>query len=319
MKRMGFFCLILLCPAVYAQQSIQFDKAPASPEVFAPDMISTGLSERDLAISPDGKEMFYTLQSPQGIFQTIVYRQKDGKGNWSNPEVAPFAGKFSDLEPAFSFDGTKLYFSSNRPLSGDKVKDFDIWVTEKQNGRWSEPKNIGSPVNTAEDEFYPSVAKTGNLYYTAAYKIGIGKEDIYVAKWANGKYSDPVPLDTGVNSKTYEFNAFVTPEEDMIIFTSYGRKDDHGRGDLYISTKDAQGNWKPAKNLAALNSAKLDYCPFISFDKKILFFTSERMGIKNAYPDKAVQLEELKRSFTSPQNGGGDIYWISMDQLKEWQ
>ncbi|MBK8496879.1 MAG: PD40 domain-containing protein [Chitinophagaceae bacterium] len=160
-----------------------------------------------------------------------------------------------------------MFFSSNRPLSGSEIKDFDIWVVEKENGKWGEPRNLGAPVNTKEDEFYPSITKTGNLYFTAAYKNGIGKEDVFMAKLENGKYGEPVPLDTAVNSKTYEFNAFVSPDEDFIIFTSYGRKDDNGRGDLYMSIKDASGNWQPAKHLSMLNSAKLDYCPFVSFDK----------------------------------------------------
>lgn len=300
-----------------AQLNLKFNQPPALPEIFAANIISTGLSERDFALSPDGSEILYTLQSPQGtsMFQTILYTKKDKHGKWSKPVVAPFAGKYSDLEPVFSFDGQKLFFSSNRPVSGTEIKDFDIWVVEKASGKWGEPKNIGSPVNTPADEFYPSITKSGNLYFTAAYKNAVGKEDIYCAKWENGKYNEPAPLDTAVNSKTYEFNAFVSPDEDFIIFTSYGRKDDMGRGDLYISSKDAGGKWQPAKNLSFLNSEKSDYCPFVSFDKKLLFFTSERINLKKSYSDKPVKIDDLIKSFTSPQNGGGDIYWVSFEKL----
>ena len=238
-------------------------------------------------------------------------------GSWGKPEVAPFAGKYSDLEPAFSSDGKKIFFSSNRPTSGTEVKDFDIWVVEKQNGKWTEPANIGLPVNTAADEFYPAITKSGNLYFTAAYKNAVGKEDIYLARWENGKYSEPAPMDTAVNSKLYEYNAFVSPDEDCIIFTSYGRKDDMGKGDLYMSIKDATGKWQPAKNLAMLNSERSDYCPFVSFDKKILFFTSERSGIKRSYPAKPARYEELVQLFTTVQNGGGDIYWVSFEKVLE--
>jgi len=280
------------------------------------NVISTGLSERDFALSPGGNEIFYTLQSPQGVFQTILHISKQANGSWSKPVVAPFAGKYSDLEPAFSPDGKKVFFSSNRPVTGTEIKDFDIWVVEKQNDAWGEPKNIGAPVNTTADEFYPSITKSGNLYFTAAYKNAVGKEDIYLAKWENGKYNEPAPMDTAINSRTYEFNAFVSPNEDFIIFTSYGRKDDKGRGDLYMSTKDASGKWQAAKNLSSLNSDKLDYCPFVSFDKKILFFTSERTNLKKSFTDIPVKLDEITKSFTSPQNGGGDIYWINFETLK---
>ena len=300
---------------VAGQHNLSFRNPPSLPEIFEAGIISTGLSERDFALSPDETEIFYTVQSPQGIFQTILYAKKDKEGRWSNPAVASFAGKYSDLEPAFSIDGKKIYFSSNRPISGNRIKDFDIWVVEKENDKWGEPKNIGIPVNTSEDEFYPSITKSGNLYFTAAYKNAVGKEDIYLATWKNGIYSEPVPMDTAINSKMYEFNAFVSRDEDLIIFTSYGRKDDKGRGDLYMCTKDVTGKWQPAKNLALLNSDKLDYCPFVSPDKKILFFTSEKNGLKKSFEGEPVKIEELVKSFTSPQNGGGDIYWVSLEAL----
>jgi hypothetical protein len=128
-------------------------------------------------------------------------------------------------------------------LTGNTIKDFDIWYVEKKDSKWDEPKNLGETVNSSTDEYYPSIALSGNLYFTAAYKNSVGKEDIYVSILENGKYATPVPLDTAVNSKTFEFNAFVSPDEQFIIFTSYGRKDGKGRGDLYMSTKDASGKW----------------------------------------------------------------------------
>ena len=314
------FCLVLfllLNLTCFAQHSLKLNNPPVYPSVFAGNIVSTGFSERDFALSPDGTEIFYTLQSAQGVFQTILYMKKDTTDKWSKPEVAPFAGNFTDLEPAFSTDGKKLFFSSNRPLTGTESKDFDIWVVEKKNGKWGNAQNIGLPVNTSGDEFYPSVSNNGNLYFTAAYKNAVGKEDIWLSKWENGKYSEAISLDTAVNSKVYEFNAFVAPDESFIIFTSYGRKDDKGRGDLYISLKNSSGEWQPAKNIGLLNSDRLDYCPFVSPDKKILFFTSERNTLKKSYTDKAVTMGELTKSFTSPQNGSADIYWISFDKVLE--
>lgn len=296
-------------------QTINFSNPPTIPSLLPEGVINTGQSERDFALSPDGTELFYTLQSPlHGLFQTIVYRKKNAAGKWSEPKLAPFAGGHSDLEPAFSPDGQKLFFASNRPVAGKTGKDFDIWFVEKKNGEWGSPQNIGEPVNTGADEYYPSVTQSGNLYFTAQYKYGPGKEDIYVAAPEGNGYKQPIPVDTAVNSPGYEFNAFVSPDEQFIIFTSYGRKDDKGRGDLYMSTKDANGKWRPAKNLAMVNSEQMDYCPFVSFDKKIFFWTSEKYSLHSAY-DPPVTLDELLKSYSAPQNGRGDIYWISFDQL----
>ncbi len=310
----AYFWLFALATAI-SQSALPFNHPPSAASLFGQGIVSTGMNERDFAIHPNGKEIYYTVSTPQSTFQTIVCRKKDTSGNWSPPEVVPFGGRFSDLEPAFSADGKKLYFSSNRPLYGSAPKDFDIWVVERTANGWGEPKNLGEPVNTTADEFYPSVARNGNLYFTAAYPAGPGKEDIYYTAWSAGGYQKPVALDSGVNSSRYEFNAFIDPDERFIIFTSFGRSDDTGRGDLYIS-HNINGAWSRAKNLKAINSAKLDYCPYISPDKKILFFTSERLQLPVSF-DTPVTFQELKDIHNQPLNGTGNIYWISTSAIPE--
>jgi hypothetical protein len=291
-------------------------QAPAVPELFLGEKFNTSMQERDMAISPDGKEMYYTIQSGQGIFSTIVMRTLASGGKWGEPVVASFSGMFSDLEPAFSQDGKKLFFCSNRPSSGDKKKDYDIWMMERTGNTWGSPKNLGPAVNTEADEFYPSIANNGNLYFTAQYEgKGPGREDIYVSKWVNGEYTPATALDTAVNSKSYEFNAFVAPDESYIIFTSYGRKDDTGGGDLYMSWKDASGKWTKSKNLKQLNSQRLDYCPYVSSDKKTLYFTSNRHSVAGSYA-KAVTYDDLKKTYGGILNGGDNVYWVSFDIVK---
>lgn len=296
---------------VYAQQILQL--LPQEPTLVTE--ISTELSERDLAISPDGTEMYYTLQGNQRTYSVILYRTKRKDNTWTTPAVAPFSGKYGDLEPAFTADGKKLFFSSNRPLDGSNtIKDYDIWYVERRGNSWSEPVNAGEVVNTKADEFYPSPTFSGNLYFTAEYEHGVGKEDIFVCRWENGRYSKSTPLDTAVNSKTWEFNAYVSPDEQYIFFTAYGRKGDQGGGDLYMSTKDAQGKWQPAKQISIINSSYLDYCPFLSFDKKMLFFTSGRHGIPKSF-SKALSYDELMKLSRGPVNGSENVYGISFQKV----
>jgi len=278
--------LLTLSGSVAGQSEIDLKNVPAEAVLLAEGFISTPMNERDFALSPDGTEIYYTISTPQSSFQTIVCIRKNKNGKWSNPEVVSFAGKFSDLEPALSADGKKLYFASNRPVVGNKPKDFDIWIVERNGNTWGEPQNAGVVVNTESDEFYPSITKSGNLYFTAQYKEGVGREDIFLAAWKNDHFEKPVALDTAINSKGFEFNAFVDPDEQFILFTGYGRKDDAGRGDLYMSFKEAGGKWLPAKNLTFLNSARLDYCPYVSTDKKILFFISERAILPSSFEKK---------------------------------
>jgi Tol biopolymer transport system component len=286
------------------------------PEVFLPEKIATGNSERDMSISPSGDELFYTIQDPKTGYSQIAHLRKSENGMGS-PETATFSGKYSDMEASFSPDGNKIYFVSNRPLKPNgKIKDYDIWVTERKNGKW-EPINLGEPINSEQDEFYPSVSANGNIYFTAVRKNGIGKEDIFVSKFNNGKYLEATPLDTNINSKLYEFNAYVSPDESFIIFTGYGRKDDLGKGDLYMAKKDTSGNWMPAYHLGnKINSNALDYCPFVDFEKKKLYFTSEKSASSQLY-QKEKKLDEFKNYLNNVGNGNGDIYFIPFNSINK--
>lgn len=296
---------------IEAQPVRLFSDPPSLPQLFNEITVNTRFSERDFALSPDGRELFYTLQAPvPGGFQTLVHRKKLANGEWSAAVLAPFAGRYSDLEPAFSPDGRKLFFASDRPVAGKEKKDFDIWVVDKLNDGWGEPQHLDGPLNTEKDEFYPSVTRNGHLYFTASYPNGMGKEDIYVSRFRDGKYLPPELLDSAVNSKTYEFNAFVSPDEQFIIFSSFGRKDEMGGGDLYMSIRSPEGNWKPAQHLTILNSDKIDYCPFVSANKELLFFTSERTQLRSNYPE-GISYEKLIKSYDRIDASGGNIYWIN--------
>lgn len=291
-----------------------FENKPGKiPVLFAPGIISDGFSNRDFTISPDGDEIFYTIQQ-RDLVSTIMYLHKKG-GKWSEPNVASFSGIYKDLEATFAANDKKIFFSSNRPLNAnDSTNDFNIWFVEKINGSWSTPVALGPVVNSERDEFYPSLTKNGNLYFTTQLETGKGKEDIVMCEWKNGEYQPPLSLPDAINSKGFEFNAFVDIDEQFILFSGYGRNDDLGKGDLYISIRK-NGEWQPAVNLGKnINSTFLDYCPFVSWDKKYLFFTSNRITYKSPFT-KRQTVAELKKGLQNAGNGMDDIYWIRFDSV----
>ena len=313
-----FVLIYIFCIAFFsshAQSTIPGLRTPPdTAQLFAPGFFSPHHRIRDIAISPAGDEMYYTVMAHRNTFSAILYSKKTGK-EWSAPQVAAFSGKYGDLEPAFSPDGKRLYFASNRPLnSAGDPKDYDIWYVERKGDKWSEPVNPGAPVNTSGDEFYPSAASNGNLYYTASFASGKGKEDIFISSFKDGKFTEPVSLDTAINTSQFEFNAFVAPDESYIIFSATGRKGAAGRGDLYISVKK-QGKWQPSVMLKGnINSIALDYCPFVSAGNKALFFTSERTTIASHYKE-ALTIDKLNGLLDAPGNGTGKLYWINFEPL----
>lgn len=309
-------CSLLIVNSAFAQQIIYPDNVVPSdtPRIFGYGVFSDGFGNRDFTISPDGDEIFFTLQYFRFTSSTIL-RVHKVNGQWSKPEVAPFSGTYRDLEASFSPDGKTIYFSSDRPINEkDTTDDFDIWkVVKLDNGNWNEPEHLGFTANGSKDEFYPSVSKNGNLYFTVEADFGQGKEDIVMCHYNNGAYESPVSLPKTVNSEGYEFNAFVAPDERFIIFTSYGRENDLGGGDLYISVKDENNNWQPAKHLPApVNSQALDYCPYVSPEGKLFFFTSSRMNAVFRNKTKKTY-SELKNLINSAGNGLDDIYWMKFD------
>jgi Tol biopolymer transport system component len=308
-------CVTLFLPGLTQNTFPLFlQDAPAKASLLSEGFISTSMNERDFSVSPDGNEIYFTVSTPKSTFQTLVYSKRIKHDEWSKPEVVSFAGQFSDLEPAFSADGKTLYFASNRPITGTTPKDFNLWKVQREGNTWGIPENLGSNINTELDEFYPSITNSGNLYFTAQYKNGIGREDIFVSGLVNGVYQKPEVLDSAVNSKAYEFNAFVSPDEKYILFTSYGRKDDSGGGDLYICVKDDSNKWKPAVNLHVLNSPQLDYCPSVSPDGKALFFTSERHQLPKQFLTKATY-SDIQSLSTNSLNGNGNIYWVDFNTI----
>ncbi len=285
----------------------------ATAVVFAPGIVSDELGNRDMAIAPDATEFFYTIQYRGGQFSVIMQVQKNN-GKWSKPEVANFCGNYNDLEPAYSPDGNKLYFASNRPIPGSTGKDFNIWFVTKQNGKWIDPTPLQSTVNTTADEFYPSVAKTGNLYFTRAMKDK--GEDIVLCKWVNDSYEEAVSLPGTINTAGDEFNAFVDADEKYIIYSGYKRKGSYGIGDLYISKKNEQSEWSESANLGnSINAAGLTYCPYVSPDKKYFFFSSSRNSNIKVPFEQTQTIRNLKEMTQQHLNGWDNIYWISTGQL----
>jgi len=316
MIRLLYTILLLNANIVNAQDDIFFHQSPPTdtPQIFAPGIISDEYGNRDMTISPKGDELFYTLQYSRGLISVILHSQKIN-GGWTSPVVASFSGLYNDLEPAFSSDGNKLFFVSNRPLqqAGAK-KDYDIWFITKQNGEWKNATNAGTAINSEKDEFYPSVCKSGNIYFTRA--LDGREEDIMECKFVDGKYNIAEALNDSINSTLDEFNAFVDPDEQFIVFSSFGRQDDLGNGDLYISKK-VQGVWRQAVHLPEpINSTSIDYCPYISPDKKYFFFTSGRYSIQVPLTQQ-LTISTLHALLQNPLNGYDNIYWMKADKFFE--
>ena len=272
---------------------------------------------RDFCISQNHDEVFFTVQSPNQDLSQIAFMKKTN-GNWSRPELLPFCDEHRYLEPFLSYDGTRLYFVSDRPLNDSITvrKDFDIWHVTRNGShdKWSEPINMGRPVNSTLDEFYPTLSNNNNLYLTIDAPSGLGKDDIYYCRWDGEKYSKPVLLNNNINSSGYEFNAFISKDESFLIYTKYNADDGFGSGDLYIARKDISGEWQQAKNLdKPVNTPDMEYCPFYDGSNKTLYFTSRRNKLESR---RFKNLKAYQSYISSGENGLSRIFQYKIELNK---
>jgi len=281
------------------------------PELFAPGVISTGMFTRDMAITPDGKEIYFCVAIGNYTYSTILFT-KEVNGQWLPPEIVPFSGGpgVMDFEPALSADGSKLYFLSNRPDGDEPVGDQDIWVVEREdNGAWSLPQNLGEPVNTDGGEFFPSLTKDGTLYFTRNAK-GSGLNQVFRSTWADGKFQEPELLPDQVNCGTNRFNAFVAPDESYMIVPAVGMPDAYDGVDYYIVFRDQEDRWSEPVNMGELVNADnaRGWSPYVSPGGEALFFMATRT---NEIEETDWNYNKLKELNNSPGNGNADTYWVN--------
>lgn len=288
----------------------------AEPEMFAPGIVSTSLYERDVAITPDGREIYFCVVVGNHDRSAIVVTRTEG-GRWTPPQIAPFSGRHDDLEPKISPSGDKFFFISKRPRSteGEPREDFDIWVTDRTDSGWGEPYNLGPPVNTDGAEYFPSVTRDGTLYLTRDTEGG--RSTILRARLGAGGYEEPVALGPEVNSTAAQFNGFVAPDESYLVFGVMGRDDSVGGVDYYVSFRDEDDAWTGPINLGPMinTPSSLEYSPYVSPDGRFFFFMAARRTWEDD-DDEGLTYERIRRIASQPGNGLPDIWWVDASFLE---
>lgn len=292
---------------------ITYLSAQTKPTFVGEGIISTGDFDSHPAFAPDGKTLYFVRSDPGFTHWTMLFSRSEN-GTWTRPEVAPFSGQYADADPFITADGSKFYFISNRPAPGKTAGDLDIWVMEKSSNGWGEPRNVGVPINSPGNEWFPTLSASGTLYFGSDREGGKGRTDLYRSRVANGSFSQPENLGDSINTKFNEFEPLIAPDENYLIFMAGGRQDSRGGFDLYIS-RNSNGAWTTPHNLGdEVNSAGNEYSPAFSPDRKHFFWTSTRSSFDKT-PDKPLNELQLTEKLHAPGNGLGDIYMIDANIL----
>jgi hypothetical protein len=291
-------------------------KVTTHATLFGSGVISTGDYDSHAALSPDGRDLYFLRLAPD-FSRWTVFQSHQTNGRWSSPEVAPFSGQWQDADPYVTSDGQHLYFVSDRPIDngGARRPDHDIWVMDRTASGWSEPRHLPAPINTDADEWYPVALRNGALYFGSQRKEAKGGGDIYRATpRGDGEYTVE-NLGAPVNTAAAEYEAFVTEDERLMLFTATRRPDSLGDFDLYASHKQPDGKWGEPVNLGPdINSPTRELSPKLTLDGKRFYWTSCRTPALPAHPHRRTTAEILQ-DIHAPGNGLGDIYEIDVSAV----
>jgi hypothetical protein len=239
---------------------------------------------------------------------------REENGRWTEPDVAPFSGKFYDGWPAIRPDGKRLFFHSARPRPdrpSEAAARFNIWYMDRTESGWGEPRVLESPVNEGGNATCPSVTRDGTIYVSK--RFADDSEKLSRSRFVDGKYQAMEILPAIINTTDANFHGFIAPDESYLIRPLNGRADAVGGGwNYYVSFRSADDRWSELINLGkGVQAVRCSALPTISADGKHLFLrawipSKERYALDRRLTWKEFTDREIRESF----GNNNDIYWI---------
>lgn len=209
--------------------------------------LNTKAHESSVVFTKDGKTVYFTRNNDtrgdfsrdkDGVSRLKLYRGVLENGSWTNITALPFnTDDYSVAHPALSPSEDKLYFASD--MEGT-LGSSDIFVVDiKADGNYSEPRNLGSSLNTEGRETFPFVSVDNILYFASDGHPGLGGLDVFATDLSseNNDY-DIVNVGKPVNGKMDDFSFIINSSTQQGFFAS-NREGGMGDDDIYgfIETK----------------------------------------------------------------------------------
>jgi len=149
-----------------------------------PGSINSPYRESSVSITKDESTIYFASERPGGLGISDIYSaQKNSKGAWTNiKNLGPGINtEYEEDSPYIDYDGKTLYFSSmgRKGMGGRDL--FKATLLDAEKNEWSEPENLGYPINTPDDDVFIAGTSTANRFYFASERTGgFGYSDIYL-------------------------------------------------------------------------------------------------------------------------------------------
>lgn len=209
-----------------------------SSPIFFPSTVGESFNQGPLSFSADGRMVVFTKNNfvdgtrwleSSGLELNLFEAEVSGEGYWTR--VVPFAHNVTGHStgfPSLSPDGERLYFASDRP---DGYGGFDIYVSYKVSGRWTEPENLGPIVNSPGNEITPFFDGT-DLYFSSNWHHGLGGYDVFKARANNNRWVEVVNEGLGINTSRDDYGFVMNGVQNTGYLTS-NRLGGRGAEDIY--------------------------------------------------------------------------------------
>ena len=215
-------------------------------------------------------------------------------------------GSIND-NPAVSFDGNTIVYTERRGSVNV------IFFSKKERGIWQQPIEITAELKAGEDCSSSSLNNDGTELFL--YKTDNYDGAIYSSTYENGAWTPIKKLNNNINTKFYESHAAISADGNKLYFTS-NRDGGQGNLDIYVSEKDATGDWGPAVNLgAAINTPFNEDTPFITQNDSVLYFCSEGHNSMGGFDN--FKSQKIGSVWKTPSNLGFPINSTDDDKFFE--
>lgn len=289
-----------------------FGVAPAGgdPEIFAPGFASTHHHDDFYPmVAPDGSEVILRIngQCKGNPHSVLFLTHRNDEGLWSTPKPLPFLTGHRSGGAGFSPDGSRILFTSKRPVPGtdQTLARSSLWFATRTENGWSDANPLETPINDFNLNAGFCLANDGTMY--AAFQ-GPGGEsiDIFVLNCVGGQYPEYHRLPGNVNSPENEVAPFVNAEKGYLLYTAVAKN-----GLLIkLSIRDNAGDWTTSETVDELTAPEAKFVS-VTPDGKYVWFVSHKQS-EQGNPASHWPIGEFD---DPPFEDAADIFWMKADFL----
>lgn len=259
------------------------------PVPFSPVSVGPGINTIDdeywPSITADGLTMMFTRQpnvtnNPgfTGIVQEDFYISNYSANTWQKAfnAGAPLNTIQNEGAQSISSDGSYMFFTACNRSGG--LGNCDLYFSAFSNSKWSEPYNLGSPINSSQWESTPSISADGRtLFFSSSRSGGFGGKDIWISRLnEKNKWTKPVNLGSEINTEGNEMSPFIHFDGKTLYFASDGLVG-MGGYDLFVTRMKDDSTWTTPLNLGyPINTFNDEMGLIIESGGKKAYFSSTR-------------------------------------------